>query len=115
MKKPLTNRWLQSTFVKLSEQFFDSKLALSFWTVHFKEKLTDHKGEPIDGLCSIERKSILLDSELRKHYRSAKIALLHEMTHGIVRQRGHRGPSHSIAFHIEQNRLYCIGAYDGLI
>jgi hypothetical protein len=105
--------WLREKFLSINQGFFNDEIV--GWKVEFHDIPPDPDGNYSDAQTNFKLKRIQLQPWFRCLPRQAMIALLHEMTHAIVRQRGNIGPAHGIAFYVEQNRLYLAGAYDGRI
>lgn len=106
----MTNKELQRLFEEYNERFFDGRL--SGVIVKF-EKLRKY-----DGLYRF-RGEIAVHKSLRSHPELAKIVLLHEMVHADLMKGGYIGHTedtgHGTHFHVGIDRLYKVGAYEGLL
>lgn len=113
MNLTLTNKQLKTAFLNLNDRFFDGKIS----------ELTIVKFGDIkeDGLFQSDTQfgCIQINKRLKAHPDFVTLVLLHEMVHAYLAAIGHLGyemdKGHGSRFHVEIDRLYQKGAYEGLL
>jgi hypothetical protein len=112
--KKMTDKKLQKEFDRLNFQFFQSKIMLTY--VGFSNTV---RMKHADGVYNSDKKYILIDSGLRGYENLTSLVLLHEMAHAYLDLQDYKGypvdGGHGMRFQVELDRLYRIGALDGLL
>ena len=110
--KKMTQKSLQKKFDDLNGLFFAG--SLRGIEVRFSKVCGDR-----DGSFNLFTKRILISSGFKNSSVMCSIVLLHEMAHANLNLQGYIGypedAGHGGLFHVELDRLYKIGAYDGLL
>jgi len=108
-----TNNDLRNFFIVANARFFDNRIDPSY-TIAFKRMRND--GEHIPTT-----KTILINSDFKKHGDMAFIVVLHEMAHADLHgyigyeDKTGRGNGHGMRYQAKLDELYKLGAYDGLL
>ena len=110
----MTDDLLWDEYIHLNKHFFEDKINL--YRVAFTNKRNiDHA----DGAYFPTRKWILIDVGLRNFPRIVQVVLIHEMAHANLDLQGYKGypgdGGHGDRFHVEIDRLYKLGIYDGFL
>lgn len=113
MNSTLTNKQLKTAFLNLNDRFFDGKIS-ELTIVRFgniKQQGLFQTGTRFG--C------IQINKRLKVHPDFATLVLLHEMVHAHLDSIGHLGYAmdrgHGSRFHVEIDKLYQKGAYEGLL
>ena len=105
----MNNKQLKKIFNKFNERFFAGRIP------NLVVKFSDIK---LDGLYRYTGQ-ILINRGLTKHPALVMIILLHEMAHANLKELGYIGHEedggHHTIFFAELDRLYKVGAYEGLL
>lgn len=113
--KPRSDRWLKNSYSIYNEKYFDGVLSPSI-KVYFGATANNH-----DAHWEPSTREIVVNKSLRTHDSLALICLLHEMCHSKMDLEGYVGgtttddPHHGMRYQAELDRLYRVGAYDGLL
>lgn len=110
----MTDRDLHIEFCLLNDRFFDNRIVLN--------RLVFSAGnlpEDASACYHQEKKWIVVSSKLREFHNIVNILLIHEMVHAFLHTvDSYRGypcdGGHGGRFQSELDRLYRMGAYDGL-
>lgn len=113
--KPRTDKWLAKSYNRFNSRYYNNMLPSNV-TVRFGTPLTgsDAHWDPI-------AREIVVNSTLRSHDTLVLICLHHEMVHIKMHTEGYVGgttvedPHHGMRYQAELDRLYKLGAYDGLL
>lgn len=113
--KPRTDKWLKKSFDIYNERYHNCALSSSI-TVRFGQTMNAH-----DAHWDPAAREIVVNKTLETHDSLALICLHHEMAHAKLDLDGYVGgtvdkdPHHGMRFQAELDRLYKMGAYDGLL
>jgi predicted SprT family Zn-dependent metalloprotease len=114
MKRKRDNKWLKKHFDMFNREYFDNTITccrIRFGIV----------GKKSDGHFAPEESEIVISKEMNGHDMIVFMIMLHEMAHRKLWQEGYRGgmftndPFHGGRWHAEIDRLYKMGAYEGLL
>jgi hypothetical protein len=100
-----------------NDAFFDNRICFRGWEVRFA---TNQECGGNYGTMNPKKRAIFINKDIRRMRTVVHIILLHEMPHLLLYQQGYIGypgdtGGHSVRFHAEMDRLYQIGAYEGLL
>lgn len=113
MKYRLTNKDLKKSFDSMNELFFNNEVDSNI-KVRFA---SDEDCQDSDGI-HFHDGQIFIHEDFKRHSDMAALTLLHEMAHAHLHALGYIGwphdGGHGTQFHVELDRLYKAGAYDGM-
>jgi len=109
------DKWLKKVFTSYNELYYNGSLPSNI-KVRFGKPSKNHDAhwDPIN-------REIVINEDLRDHDKVTLICLHHEMAHVKLDTDRYVGgatvedPHHGMRFQAEINRLYRMGAYDGLL
>ena len=112
--RPLSEKELRDMFLAFNRDFFNHKINVRGTIVQWGTLKRD------DAYGTSSWKHVIsINKKLRNMPVFAAQTLLHEMAHMVLIQAGYIGygcdGGHSILFYAEIDRLYKIGAYEGLL
>ena len=112
---PRKDKWLRGSYDIFNDKYYDNKLP---------EDIKVFYGTPVDSddaHWDPVKREIVVNKDLRTHDSLALICLLHEMAHVKMDEECYIGgttlkdPHHGMRYQAEIDRLYKVGAYDGLL
>lgn len=112
-----TRQELQTMFQNLNSRFFDNRIEAV--QVDFKKNIKIDK-KRADAYLNVSDRLIFINDDIRVSKNSITTSLIHEMIHAdLIYNRGYRGYSHDaghgMLFQVEIDKLYRMGAYDGIL
>lgn len=109
-----TDKWLKDVYENFNTRYHEDKLPDV--VVRFG---SPKKGA--DAHWDQAKREIIVNKNLMGHDTLCYICMHHEMAHVKLDEQDYQGgavsndPHHGTRFHVEIDRLYKIGAYDGLL